>query len=330
MTDLDVFGWQADENGCGYYRIQLPMQALAGLGHQVGHGLRMPNSVRDNPNTVIVGQRVCNPAPSITWQRLAAAGRKLVYEIDDDLWNIDATSPAAHAFFAQPDIRANMQHNIEVAAAVTVTTEPLADIVRQWNPNVHVIPNAVPDWLVDHQPQQRDDGTLTIGWGGSATHQMDFGEVAGPLRKHLSRTPGAEFHCLGTNYAQWMRLPENRVRFTPWVPDVETFLRSIDYHVGLMPLRPHVFNRSKSGLKALECGALGIPVVASAVRPYEDYVMDNETGYLVRRDHQWAASLRALRAEPDMRAEMGAAARLQARQHTISHRAALWEKAILG
>jgi hypothetical protein len=330
VTDLDVFGWQADENGCGMYRIQLPMQALAELGHRTAHAQRMPPSVRDNPDTVIVGQRVCNPGPSVTWQKLAADGRKLIYEIDDDLWNIDASSPAAHAFFARPEIRANMQRNIEVAAAVTVTTEPLADVVRQWNPNVHVVPNAVPDWLLDHQPPQRDDGILTIGWGGSATHEMDFAEIAGPLRKHLNRSWDTEFHCLGTNYARWMRLPENRVRFSPWVPSVDDFLRTIDYHVGVMPLRPHLFNQSKSALKALECGALGIPVVASAVRPYEDYVLDNVTGYLVRRDHQWSAFLRALAAEPAMRAEMGMAARLQAAEHTISRRAALWEKAILG
>lgn len=330
MGDLDVFGWQADESGCGYYRVQLPMQGLAGLGYTVRHGLRMPQSVRDNPNTVIVGQRVCNPGPSAMWQALAAQGRKLIYEIDDDLWNIDASSPAAHAFFARPEIRANLQRNIEVAAAVTVTTEPLADIVRQWNPNVHIVPNAIPDWLIDHQSQQRDDGTLTIGWGGSATHNMDFDQVGDQLRQFLKRNQDTELHVIGNDYASWMRVPRQQARFTPWVPGVDEFLRTIDYHVGIAPIRPHVFNQSKSALKAIEAGALGIPIVASAVRPYEDYVQDGLTGYLVRRDHEWGACLRALAADPDMRIEMGMSGRTQARQHAISRRAPLWEKAILG
>nr|WP_275414064.1 glycosyltransferase [Streptomyces microflavus] len=264
------------------------------------------------------------------WQTLAAHGRKLIYEIDDDLWNIDASSPAAHSFFARPEIRANLQRNIEVAAAVTVTTEPLADIVRQWNPNVHIVPNAVPDWLIDHQPQQRDDGTLTIGWGGSATHNMDFDQVGDQLRQFLKRNQDTELHVIGNDYASWMRVPRQQARFTPWVPSVDEFLRTIDYHVGIAPLRPHVFNQSKSALKAIEAGALGIPIVASAVRPYEDYVQDGLTGYLVRRDHEWGASLRALAADPDMRIEMGMSGRTQARQHTISRRAPLWEKAILG
>ncbi|MFE7237171.1 glycosyltransferase [Streptomyces sp. NPDC057580] len=330
MTDLDIFGWQADESGCGYYRVQLPMQGLAALGHSVAHSVRMPESARDNPSTVIVGQRVCKPNPTVLWQHLAAQGRKLVYEIDDNLWDVDGSSPAAHKFFADPEIRANLQRNIEVATAVTVTTEPLADIVRQWNRNVHVVPNAIPDWMLDHQPARQGDGTLTVGWGGSATHNMDWAEVADQLRRFLNRNPGTEFHCLGNDYASWMRIPQGRARFTPWVPDVEAFLRTIDYHVGLAPLRPHVFNQAKSALKAIECGALGIPVVASAVRPYEDYVQHGVTGYLVRRDHEWGQCLRALVNDSDLRAAMGAAAREQAAAHTISRTAALWEKAILG
>ncbi|MCQ8831742.1 glycosyltransferase [Streptomyces malaysiensis] len=330
MADLDVFGWAADETGCGFYRIALPMQGLTGLGHRVAHSMKMPSEARDIPGTVIVGQRVCKPEPSKLWQQLAKQGRKLIYEVDDDLWNVDASSPVAHEYFARPEIRAALQRNIEVATAVTVTTDPLAERVAQWNPNVHIVPNAVPDWLVDHQPQQRDDGVLTIGWGGSATHAMDFDQVADQLRRFLTRNPGTEFHCIGNNYATWMRIPANRARFTPWVANVEDFLRTIDYHVGIAPLRPHVFNQAKSALKALEAGALGIPIVASAVRPYEDYVWDGTTGYLVRRDHEWAACLRSLAYEPDMRREMGMAAREQARQHTITQTAPLWEKAILG
>lgn len=330
MADLDVFGWQADETGCGFYRIALPMQGLTGLGHNIAHSMKMPPEARDNPATVIVGQRVCKPGPTELWQLLAAQGRKLVFEIDDDLWNVDASSPVAHEYFARPEIRANLQRNIEVSAAVTVTTEPLAERVAAWNPNVHVVPNSVPDWLVDHQPVRRDDGILTIGWGGSATHQMDFDQAADQLRRYIQRNASTEFHCIGNDYGKWMRIPRDRARFTPWVANVEDFLRTIDYHIAVAPLRPHLFNSSKSALKGVEAGALGIPIVASAVRPYEDYVRHGSTGFLVRRDHEWAQHLRALANDPDLRAAMGQAAREQARQHTITQTAPLWEKAILG
>ncbi|RAJ70297.1 glycosyl transferase family 1 [Streptomyces sp. Amel2xB2] len=330
MTALDVFGWQADETGCGTYRVALPMQGLAELGHRTAASMRMPNSVRDNVDTVIVGQRVCKPDPTVMWQHLAKQGRRLVFEIDDDLWNVDASSPTAHRFFANPEVRANLERNIRVAHAVTVTTEPLAERVSTWNSNVHVVPNAVPDWLVEHEPARRDDGVLTIGWGGSATHQMDFAQAASELRRFFTRNSDCELHCIGVDYASWMRVPPAQTRATPWVPCVDDFLRAIDYHVGIAPLRPHLFNQAKSALKALEVGALGIPVVASAVRPYEGYVRHGETGFLVHRDHEWAKHLRVLVNDPDLRREMGAAAREQARGHTITATAPLWQKAILG
>ncbi|MER5750603.1 glycosyltransferase family 4 protein [Streptomyces sp. NPDC002088] len=324
----EIFGWAADNAGCGYYRIELPMQGLDALGHTTSHSTRMPEAIRRNPDVTIIGQRVCDPRPTQNWQDLAKEGRHLVYEIDDDLFNVDHRSIKAHAYYARADVRDNIRRNIEVATAVTVTTQPLADLVSQWNPNVHLVPNAVPDWLTDRQPPQRDDDTLTIGWGGSATHDMDWDQADQQIRRFLQRNPHTELHCIGNNYAARLKAP--RARFTPWVADVEDFLRTIDYHIGVAPLRPHVFNQSKSALKALEAGALGIPVVASAVRPYEDYIQHGVTGLLVRRDHEWARHLRTLTEDPAMRAEMGAAAREQARQYTITRTAPLWEKAILG
>jgi glycosyltransferase involved in cell wall biosynthesis len=331
----DVFAWQADNAGCGYYRAQLPMQGLAELGYATRHATRLPQPVRHNPHTIIIGQRICDAGPdndsgpSTMWQTLAAEGRhKLIYEVDDDLFNIDHRSPKAHQYYARPDIRDNIRRNIQVAHAVTVTTEPLADIVRQWNPNVHVIPNAVPDWLIDRQPPQRDDGALTIGWGGSATHNMDWGHADQQIRRFLQHHPHTELHCIGNDYGARLRAP--RRRFTPWQQSVEDYYRTIDYAIGVAPLLPHVFNTSKSPIKATECAALGISVVASAVRPYEDYLQHGVTGFLVRRDHEWATYLRALVNDPAMRQEMGAKARQCARAHTVTALAPLWEKAILG
>jgi hypothetical protein len=304
------------------------MHGLADLGYTTRHATRLPQPVRHNPNVTIIGQRVCDPNPSTMWQQLATEGRHLIYEIDDDLFNIDHRSPAAHQYYGRPEIRDNIIRNIEVAAAVTVTTEPLADIVRRWNGNVHVIPNAIPDWLIDHQPPQPADGTITIGWGGSATHHMDWDHTGQHIRRFLTRNPNTELHCIGNDYGAILKVP--RRRFTPWQHSVEDYYRVVDYTIGVCPLLPHVFNLAKSPVKATECAALGIPVVASAVRPYEDFVQDGTTGYLVRRDHEWAAALRALTNEPDMRREMGMAAREHARQYTTSRLAPAWEKAITG
>jgi hypothetical protein len=91
---------------------------------------------------VIVGQRVCQPGATVRWQQMAREGRcALVYEIDDDLLDVDPSNGPAWSFFSRPEIRANVIRNIVLADLVTVSTEPLADVVSQWNRNVVVLPD---------------------------------------------------------------------------------------------------------------------------------------------------------------------------------------------
>lgn len=274
---------------------------------------------------MIVGQRVCMPGPSQTWQRLAAAGRALVYEIDDDLFNVDHTNRAAHQVFGDPEIQARIRANAAAASLVTVTTEPLAEVMRQHNPNVVVLPNCVPESLLVHRRHRRE--RLTLGWAGSATHEMDLAEIAAPLRQYLDRNPHVALHMMGVDYAEWMSLPLGQVRVTPWISSVETYLMMVDFDVALAPLRAHVFNRAKSSLRVLEASALGIPVVASDYGPYAEFVRDGETGFLVRRDHEWGQRLRELDRDDAMREEMGVKARELARGHTIEGNAHRWEDA---
>lgn len=319
-----VFGWMADRAGCGYYRIAQPLTQLAATGHDTWHHTVMPD--HHTRYNVIIGQRVAQPGPTTTWQNLARAGQQfLVYELDDDLLNVDHTSTEAHAFFSQPHIRENIARNASMASAVTVSTEPLAERMRVFNPNVHVVPNFIPAWLLDHTPP-RNDGPVTIGWGGSGTHNMDFAEAAPQLRRFLDRNPHTEFHAIGTDYGTWMKLPQDRCRFTPWVADVEDFYRTIDYDIAIAPLRPHVFNQSKSYIKYLETAALGIPMITSETGPYAEAIQHGVTGFLVKRDHDWAAYLRALTNDAEMRHEMGAAAKAWARTKTIEGNISILEK----
>lgn len=309
----------------GYYRIIQPLDALGLRGHQTAYGTRItPEWVRQAE--VIVGQRVCLPGPSALWQKLSKQGRTLVYEVDDDLLGVHPSNTAAYRLYNRPEIRQNLIANARAASRVTVSTEPLAEVMRLFHDDVRVVPNAVPDWLLSHERPRND--RLTIGWGGSPTHQMDFDEVRGPLRQFLRRNPKVRFHCLGADYATGLKLPKGQADVTPWVPSVDGYLTAIDFDIAIAPLRPHRFNRAKSALKALEAAALGIPIVASAVYPYEHFVRHGETGFLVRRDHEWSKYLRELVGDEAMRLEMGRKARELASAHTVSVRAGEWEEAL--
>jgi hypothetical protein len=331
---LDVFGWLADRSGCGHLRVELPLTALRAAGYTAGYGDRLPlqpgvDHIPGEFARTVVAQRTCNPGPTMLWQATArhADRPRMVFELDDDLWHVDGSSPVAHGFFSQPDVLARLEANIAVADVVTVTMPELADQVSRFNPNVHVVPNFLPAWLLQHERPRRD-GTVTIGWGGSQTHAMDVAELGGQLRQVMDRNPHTELHLMGTNYAREMGI-RDRVRVTPWMASVPDYWRAIDYDIMLAPLKPAIFNRSKSPLRPLEAAALGIPVIASDYGPYAQFVQHGVTGFLVKRDHEWGRYLRELVNDQAMRDEMGAAARRQAADWTIADNVDKWQKVLL-
>lgn len=322
-SPLKVWGWTADNSGCQAYRVRFPFEAIKEQFPDVvlGLGTTIPPVANKNAD-VIIGQRVCNEAPSRLWQRWAQEGqKKLILELDDDLWNIDPSNQRAFYYFSKP-VLDRLTKNIQVAHAVTVSTPELAEMVhhKTGHQNIHVIPNAVPAWLLDHKPERNHH----VGWGGSPTHHGDFAQLRHGLKKFLERNPTKTFHCLGMNYAAWMRMPSEQCHFTPWIDSVEGFFRTIDYSVGVVPLADTLFNRSKSDIKFLELAALGIPTIASDVPTYRS-IEDGWTGILVSSGYQWIRELKSSVDHPEVFWEIGERAREYVANHrTTKHTAPMW------
>lgn len=324
---MKIFFWAADSSGCAYYRCELSAAQLAKRGHEVLVNTVMPPEWLSYAD-IIVGQRVCQPGVTTRWQQLAKEGRvKLVYEIDDDLLDIDHWNGPAHSFFGKPEIRANVIRNIEAADLVTVSTAQLAEVVSEYNRNVAVLPNCIPEALLTtHRPVAEQ---TTIGWSGGASHKLDLAELGSALTQFIRRYPEVSLHVIGDAAARLQLTgPGDKARFTPWIESVPGFHAAIDFDIALAPLRPSKFNRSKSAIRCLEAAALGIPVVASDFGPYADFVRHGETGFLVSRPHEWGKYLKQL-LDPSVRLEMGANARKLAERHTIESNIELWEKALL-
>lgn len=325
---LRIWGWAADASGCQAYRIRFPFMAMKEMDPNLvlGLGSTITDKAKDLAN-IVIGQRVCMEGPSKLWQRWAREGqKKLVYELDDDLWNIDPANEKAYYFFRDMGIQKRLKENIQVAHVVTVSTPELGDeVFRQTgHRNIHVVPNAVPAWLLEHEAEKNHH----VGWGGSPTHHGDFTRLRHGMSTFLKRNPGKTFHTIGMDYAEWMKLPPAQCHHTKWVPTPEDFFRTIDYTVGVAPLADSHFNQSKSDIKYLELAALGIPTIASDVAPYRS-IVHGETGLLVKDDHMWSRHLKATVDDPEMFAEIGQAAKKYvADNRTTTHTAPMWLNAI--
>jgi glycosyltransferase involved in cell wall biosynthesis len=323
-----------DESGCAWYRMILPHRELAKHGWDItwaggnlekGHGFTVSHT---RGHDVIVAQRIDKPGTAHVWRDCWTPSTRLVYEQDDDVFSIGKHNWNAYRVYRQEQVRDMCQHAMEVSDLITTTTETLAGVLREHNQNVRVLPNCIPGWVCDTERRRHE--RPSVGWMGGGSHGMDVGLIASAVRRFLKRFPGWDLRLAGTDYRPTFKVPGERAFFAQWVQvndDAETYYRLPDFDIGLAPLTPDVFNMSKSPLKALEYGALGIPVIASDWHPYRDYVRHGETGFLVKRDHEWLHYMSILAADDGLREGMGKSAREAARQYTIEGNWQLWDAA---
>ena len=340
MSDLQVFGWLADRTGCGQIRIMQPLDTLKReRGIETYYNEKIWGDKPEDLPPTFVGQRVCKDGPSQLWFTLCVqkARPRMVYEVDDDLWNVDASNEGAFKWFIKGidddnkrhRVGGNLRRNITASDYVTCTTEPLAEILSIFNPNVHIIPNYIPRWVLDWERPRTEE--LTIGWSGSGTHGMDW-DYNGPAIKRFLRKSEVPFRLIGGTKSQaqiQLNLDIDQVSATGWIQNVEEYWRQIDFDIAVIPLKPHVFNQSKSNIKFLEYASLGIPTVAADAGPYSSSIKHGETGFLVKRDHEWGKYLRALVEDEDMRKEIGANAKEWARTMILEDHIDEWKKVLV-
>lgn len=320
---LKIWGWANDHFGCGNYRMGLPLWYLNKMGHDAT-AFSVLDAELPADLDVLVGQLVATEDRTQVWRDFAALkGRNfaMVYEIDDDVWNLTQSNPSANHFDGPAGAR--VEENIRLADAVTVTTDTLAELVSRFNSNVHVLPNCFDATVLGHQRPRSEQ--LTIGWAGGSGHVLDFHYVEKDLRTFFRRNPQVDVHFMGVNHGTEVGRPS--ARHTGWINNLVTYIQTIDFDIGLAPLLYNAFNRSKSDLKFLEYASLGIPVVASDFGPYAESIVHGVTGLKVRYPHEWGKYLNELVKDPSLRGELGANAQAWSATRTIQANYWRWEDA---
>lgn len=277
----------------------------------VSYGMRLK---REDPPEVLVGQRLGQPRTVELLKQLKRRfGTRLVYEVDDDLFNVPGKNPASAIY--NPVIRKGMVDCIRLSDHVTVSTPELAGQISRIAgismEKISVLENSVPDHAFAQIATHRAgmEGPVVIGWRGSATHVEDFAEARHGLARILER-PDVRLKLIGASPSN--KLPANKVFHTGWIKDINDFYQELDFDIGIVPLADNIFNQSKSHIAVLEMAARGIPVIASDLPSYRRFISHGETGFLVKQNHEWAKYLKLLIENPQMRQEMGDAATFRA------------------
>jgi glycosyltransferase involved in cell wall biosynthesis len=318
-----VVGIAAGADGSGYHRMFQPFNHLnKNSRHAIliaPPGRQVPPPTREDVEEidVLVMQRPVGTMGMRGFDAIDGAVTR-VYEIDDDLLHAD---PSGLPHLCDKRLRDSVVYCMERAEMVTVSTPYLAEEFSRYNPDIHVLPNYINETVLNIPRRKRD--RLTIGWAGGGSHMMDLCAVQEPLRAVLDAHPDVDMHFVGTDYSP---LFHRECLWSGWNGDVFDYYPRLDFDIGICPLADVRFNYSKSHLKALDYGAMGIPVIATDQPAYRDYVQDGVTGYLVKSHEEWEKRLTELIHDPDARAEMGAAGKRQAAENTIQGHWQEWER----
>ena len=232
----------------------------------------------------------------------------LIYEIDDHLFDLPQDHPdqqlGCYSSRFTPMLLA-----ICNADMVTASTEPLANFLRAFNSNVHVLQNYLIDkyWRLSTAKKERNTQEIVVGYIGGTTHAADLEMIV------------KAFQSIGQQYGDrvkfkfWGARPPDETLSHPkvdWQPVVASYqeyaltFQSQDIDILVAPLIDNPFSQSKSHLKFLEYSTLGIPGIYSDVTPYRNIVKHGENGFLASSVEEWVDCLQKLISSPDLRYRM--------------------------
>jgi glycosyltransferase involved in cell wall biosynthesis len=243
------------------------------------------------------------PFGSSLWERaIRLLSRKMVYDIDDLVF-IGRTS-SVNRIVSLLKGKSKAFYLMRSADHVVTCTPHLDQIARRWTQHTTDISSTIDTDA--YVPTGRYDNRrpLTLGWSGSHSTSPYMHLLEGVLRELERRM---QFNILVIGDADF-RIDGLDVEALPWRRETEVDdLRRID--IGLYPLPDELWVQGKSGLKAIQYMALGIPTVATAVGANFRVIEHGVSGFLVRTDAEWVEQIMRLAADPVLRREVGLRAR---------------------
>lgn len=233
---------------------------------------------------IVLVQREALPLGPPWLELLAARRRRLVWDVDDAVWE-EFESPTAGRVPGWVRATARKYERLcKRADAVWAGSEVLASWCRELNPSVIVVPTAVD--VPDRAPTRA--AGHTVGWIGSHS-TAPFLEAVLPAMTRVSPPPRVV--VVG---ARVMAPAELTVSVFDWSEANESSALAA-IRVGLYPVdRAHPLAEGKCGLKAVLYMAHGIPPVLTPTTTNAAVVRDGVEGLYADSEAEWTAAVQRL------------------------------------
>ena len=321
MNCPKMLGIIGDWNGPNLWRILQPITALQKVGapcewdFKTAPGVGALGPAFDG----YILPRLAWP-PAYRWmaqgwlQQVHASGRFVVFDADDDIFTAADTYRRVELGWTEgktfDELEAERTQRIwalQQSDGVTVSTEPLAEVVRSFTTRpVIVVPNAIDlPWFrsVLRGAQRRTDG-IAIGWAGGLRSSRDLAPVAEAWSRIAARFSAVRFVVQGHTDARLVgAVPADRLLVLPWMP-LQTYPAGlVETDIACCAVTADRWNENKSEIKAYEAAAAGAAVVATPT-VYGRLIEHGTTGYLAETADEWEHALAELVSRPALRSIM--------------------------
>ncbi len=344
---------------CGYIRAYLPLMHDR-MESFIRLAVTTPESALTMAADVLLVQRTTIPTLALAEELVRHCRRqgiRIVYETDDDLFNIHAGH--ADSSFYMPLI-APAELIARHAAMVLVSSPVLKQRLAHLNPDIRVIPNALDETLWFHardaagnaiakapsraatQPARQP---VRILYMGTMTHGRDLEILESPMRRLKAEFGAAvELDLIGImpgdRERDWFNvIPVPAIYGHSYPLFIEWIRKENKWDFAVAPLVDDEFNRCKSYIKYMDYAALRLPAIFSGIGVFEGVVSERETGICLpalapnspQEAEAWYMAMRLLITDSALRQQMGEAAyrdvelnHTLAAQHTL--RRNLWNQ----
>lgn len=236
--------------------------------------------------------------PALFERLVCNRAKKIIFDIDDLVFLKNDKAEPWYALLLKG--RKKPLYLMQKANHVITCTPYLDEFVRKYNSNTTDISSTINTDTYIPVNKYTNDNKLVIGWSGSHS-TVRMLETILPIFQKLNQHIDYKLLVMGTTN---FKIESVDVECVAWSEDKEiSTLQRMD--IGLYPLPFEEWIKGKSGLKALQYMALGVPAIATNIGCTDRVVQEGETGFLVKEHEEWIEKIIYLANNPNERKRMG-------------------------
>ena len=240
--------------------------------------------------------------PVFEWM-VCKLAKKIIYDIDDLVFLKNERIEPWYALLLKG--RKKPSFLMKRVNHVITCTPFLDSYARQFNTNTTDISSTINTQNYLPVNPYTNDKIITLGWSGSHSTVRMLKTIL-PVFQELKKRIDFNLLVMGSADIELEGIP---VEAMEWTEEKEIeILQRMDIGLYPLPLDEEWVN-GKSGLKALQYMALGIPAVASNIGCNDRVIEQGVSGFLVTSREEWIEKLVLLMNDPTLRKQIGLAGR---------------------